>query len=135
MQCNGKSVDAIMEEAYLETTMSWQWATAASTKSAASSWKPVVRKAISELRIMFIHVARITIINQYRVTISSQGQLHIAWWWNHLPSSGLENLLRFWAQATDILAALASNASNTTLGFNQSAAAGNKNKYNITTHI
>ena len=40
-----------------------------------------------------------------------------------IPSSGFENLLRFVAQATDILAALASNASNITLGFSQSSAA------------
>ena len=39
----------------------------------------------------------------------------------NIPSSGFENLLRLLAQATDILAALTSNASNITLGFSQSS--------------
>jgi len=54
--------------------------------------------------------------------------------WNHLPSSGLENLVRFLAQATDILAALASNALSTVLGFNQSSAASNQMDYNQLTN-
>ena len=41
-----------------------------------------------------------------------------------IPSSWFAKLARFWAQATDILADLASNASSITLGFNQSSAAG-----------
>lgn len=32
-----------IRNAYLETTINWQWATAASTKSAASSAKPKVK--------------------------------------------------------------------------------------------
>lgn len=35
-------------ETYLETTINWQWAIAASTKSAESSWKPTVIKTISK---------------------------------------------------------------------------------------
>lgn len=50
------------EDAHLETTINWQWATAASTRSTESSWKPVIQKTISIYEI----------ISNYNIIICTQ---------------------------------------------------------------
>lgn len=134
------------EEPHLETTINWQWARAASTRSFENSWKPVIIKSIAFTMSIFDHDT-LNATYKYALEIflypcsyqTGRKQINhkryekIAWLrsgLNHLPPSGLLILLRFWAQATAFLAALASNAPSTALGFNQSSAASNQMTYN-----